>query len=132
MRGRAPGSAPIWRRLIVGALCYALALQSIAIAVAGSRLAADAAGGGDWTISALCRSDATLPASPADTPHRSAGNDHCVFCVAGGTHLLGAPDSAPLVGTVVFTTVAWPLAAWRLPRHTIRTDSRQRAPPLTA
>jgi hypothetical protein len=74
--------------LIAVVAAYAVAAQTLLVALAGLSLAAKAAD----TVPAfeLCHHDATgVPRLPTDGPGQS-GCNHCIFCFAGSHHPLAA------------------------------------------
>ena len=79
-----------WRRLVSAAAIYALVMQSLLLAVAGTQLA-QASALDDVSLSQLClhNSDGN-PVAPADQEKHPA-QDHCLLCFAGAFHLLDAP-----------------------------------------
>src|SRR5271168_4180984 len=79
-----------WRRLTACLLVCALFLHGMAFAMAGVRLAPDAAGGADWAGFELCRHDNAAPALPG-APDGQADDTHCVFCVVGPGFVVAPP-----------------------------------------
>ena len=77
-------SERFWRSLLSVVVAYAVAIQSLLIAVAGFSLPAD--GGQNAPAFELCLHDAAgEPALPASNPDQS-GCTHCIFCFAGAHH----------------------------------------------
>ena len=73
-----------WRSLLSVVVAYAVAIQSLLIAVGGFSLPADA--GQNTPAFELCLHDAAgEPALPASNPDQS-GCTHCIFCFAGAHH----------------------------------------------
>jgi len=120
-----------WRRVIAGALAYALALQSFifALDIGSSAFAAD---GSAWAGFELCshgNAGATPPGAPAQGP---IGNVHCVFCVAGAVFVNCPPPCALQAGKVVLIDAVWPAAAPRLVALFINESAWPRGPPAAA
>jgi len=120
--------ARLWRSLLSIVVAYAVAIQSLLIAVAGFSLPADA--GQNASVFELCLHDTSgaqeLPASKPDS-----GCTHCVFCFAGAHHAVIGAASA------VFhrVNVAMVVAPWRgdtspLARPTRYIIASPRGPPL--
>jgi hypothetical protein len=95
----------VGRSLLSVFVAYAIAVQSLLIAIAGFSMPADA--GVDASAFALCLHDSSgaekLPASKPDF----SGCTHCIFCFAGAHHAL--VDAAPvLFGRVQIAAVTVP------------------------
>lgn len=120
-----------WRRLTACLLIYALFLHGMAFAMAGARLAADAAGGADWAGLELCRHDNSAPPLPG-APDGQAGDTHCVFCIAGPGSILESPAVSAVFCPVEISIAPWPLMAWRLAPTTVDASTRPRGPPAAA
>jgi hypothetical protein len=106
----------------------ALVVQSIAFALAGARLAADAVGTADLAGFELCRHDGGAGGGP-ETP---AADSHCIFCLAGVAYVLGTPAAPPAFHTIAIAVVSWPFVVWRLPAATVDASARPRGPPPAA
>jgi hypothetical protein len=111
-------------------LILALVLQGMALAVAVGRLAA---GSADWPGFEICRhagpaNAADDAAAPGNAPEPRS-DVHCILCLAGATHALGATPSGVEFSVVPFTIVPWTFTAWRLPAHTVDASARPRGPP---
>jgi hypothetical protein len=120
------------RRLTACLLIFALFLHGMAFAMAGVRLAPNAAGGADWAGFELCRHDSAAPALPG-APDGQADDTHCVFCVAGPGFVLAPPAVSTVFCPVEISNAPWPLVAWRLaPPATVDAGSRPRGPPAAA
>jgi hypothetical protein len=119
------------RRLAACLLIFALFLHGMAFAVAGVRLAPDAAGGADRTGFELCRHDNAAPALPG-APEGQADDTHCVFCVAGSSFVLTPSAVSTVFCPAEISNAPWPLVAWRLAPATVDADSRPRGPPAAA
>jgi hypothetical protein len=111
-------------------LIFALMLQGMALAVSTSRLAAH---GTDWTGFEICRHS-----GPANTGKNTAvpgggpeqrSDAHCIFCLAGAAHALGAQPPNAEFQPVAFTILPWTFSVWRLPAHTVDAGARPRGPP---
>ncbi len=131
MNGSAGIGARLWRSLLSIAVAYAVAIQSLMIAVAGFSLPADA--GQNGPAFELCLHDssgaAELPAGKSDP----SGCTHCIFCFAGAHHsVVGAAPADFDRVNVVMVVVPWhgdTSVPVRLTRHTIASP---RGPPLSA
>ena len=111
-------------------VAYALAIQSVLIAVGGFSLPAGA--GQDAPAFELCLHDISgAPALPADKPDLSDCT-HCVFCFAGAHHaLVGAAPADFHCVNVAMVVVPWQgdtSAPIRPARHTIASP---RGPPFS-
>ena len=121
--------ARLWRSLLSIVVAYAVAIQSLLIAVAGFSLPADA--GQNAPVLELCLHDTSgaqeLPASKPDS-----GCTHCVFCFAGAHHaVIGAASAVFHRVNVAMVVVPWrgETSAWtRLTRYTL---PNPRGPPLS-
>jgi hypothetical protein len=123
-------SERLWRPLIGIVVAYAVATQSLLIAIGGFQLIAHA---NDVPALELCVHDAQgAPAQPADAPANPCCN-HCIFCFAGSLHalvgsspiLLGRVDVAVVGGVRFAASQVQP----RLPAHSIASP---RGPPVRA
>jgi hypothetical protein len=111
-------------------VAYAVAIQSLLIAVGGFSLPADA--GQNTPAFELCLHDAAgEPALPASNPDQS-GCTHCIFCFAGAHHaVIGTAPAVFHRVNVAMVVVAWPgdsSGPRRLARYTIASP---RGPPLS-
>ena len=118
-----------WRSLLSVVVAYAVAIQSLLIAVGGFSLPADA--GQNTPAFELCLHDAAgEPALPASNPDQS-GCTHCIFCFAGAHHaVIGTAPAVFHRVNVAMVVVAWPgdsSGPRRLARYTIASP---RGPPL--
>jgi hypothetical protein len=125
------GIKQLWRPLIGIVVAYAVAAQSLLIAIGGFSLAAHA----DLATPAfeLCLHDSQgAPALPAEAPAHP-GCSHCIFCFAGSHHaLIGSPPV--LFSRVDVAVIDVPLAADKHgpPRLSAYTIASPRGPPLRA
>ncbi len=80
----------LWRPFIGIVVAYAVAAQSLLIAIGGFQLIAQADGAAP--AFELCLHDAQdAPALPAKAPNHP-GCNHCIFCFAGSHHaVIGSP-----------------------------------------
>ena len=130
MNGSDGIGARLWRSLLSVAVAYAIAIQSLMIAVAGFSLPAEASQNGP--AFELCLHDTSgAPALPADKPDLS-GCTHCVFCFAGAHHaMVGAAPADFHRINVAMAVVPWhgdtPVPV-RLTRHAIASP---RGPPFS-
>jgi hypothetical protein len=119
------------RSLLSVVVAYAIAVQSLLIAIGGFSSPADA--GQDTAAFALCLHDSSggekLPAGNSD----QSGCTHCVFCFAGAHHaLIGAAPA--LFGRIEIAAITVPWfgherGVARLFRYTI---ANPRGPPVVA
>ena len=119
-----------WRSLLSVVVAYAVAIQSLLIAVGGFSLPAVA--GQNTPAFELCLHDAAgEPALPASNPDQS-GCTHCIFCFAGAHHaVIGTAPAVFHRVNVAMVVVAWPgdiSGPRRLARYTIASP---RGPPLS-
>jgi hypothetical protein len=119
-----------WRSLLSVVVAYAVAIQSLLIAVGGFSLPADA--GQNTPAFELCLHDAAgEPALSASNPDQS-GCTHCIFCFAGAHHaVIGTAPAVFHRVNVAMVVVAWPgdsSGPRRLARYTIASP---RGPPLS-
>jgi len=131
MNGSGRIGARLWRSLLSVVVAYAIAIQSLMIAVAGFSVPAEASQNGP--AFELCLHDTSgAPALPADKPDLS-GCTHCIFCFAGAHHaMVGAAPA--FFGRVELAAVVVPwLGNERsialITRHTI---ANPRGPPVVA
>jgi len=125
------GSKRFFRPLTSVIVAYALAIQSLLIAVGGFYALAQA--GQDAPAFAVCLHDTTgAPAAPASKPDFS-GCTHCIFCFAGAHHaVIGV---APVFfGRAKLTAVIVP---WLGDEHSVAqfvryTIANPRGPPVVA
>jgi len=124
-------SKRLWRSLLSVVVAYAVAVQSLLIAVGGFSLPV---GSGENTPAfELCLHDTSgTPSLPADKPDLS-GCTHCIFCFAGGHDaVLGAAPAVfhrVNVAMVVVPSLDGASGPRRLTRYTIASP---RGPPLGA
>ena len=87
-------------------VAYAVAIQSLLIAVGGFSLPADA--GQNTPAFELCLHDAAAePAPPASNPDQS-GCTHCIFCFAGAHHaVIGTAPAVFHRVNVAMVAVPW-------------------------
>jgi hypothetical protein len=122
--------AHFWRALLSVVVAYAVAIQSLLIAIGGFSMPADA--GQNPQAYELCLHDASgTPELPASKPDLSDCT-HCIFCFAG------AHDAAIGTAPALFhrINIAMVVVPWlgdlsdlrRLTRHTI---AGPRGPPLS-
>jgi hypothetical protein len=131
MNGSGGKGARLWRSLLSIAVAYAIAVQSLMIAVAGFSLSAEASQNGP--AFELCLHDtAGTPALPADKPDLS-GCTHCIFCFAGAHHAM-AGAAQVFFGRIELATVVIPWlgnerSTALITPHTI---ANPRGPPVVA
>ena len=119
-----------WRALLSVVVAYAVAAQSLLIAVGGFSLPADA--GQNPPAFELCLHDASgAPELPDSKPDLSACT-HCIFCFAGTHHaVIGTAPALFHRINVAMVVVPWLgdlSGVRRLTRHTIASP---RGPPLS-
>ncbi len=122
-------SRRLWRPLIGIVVAYAVAAQSLLIAIGGFQLVAPA----DNTVAfELCIHDAQGAPAPAGVPaHR--GCSHCIFCFAGSHHaVIGSPPVLFQRVDVAIVDGVRRVAAQIPPRLTAHSIASPRGPPLRA
>jgi hypothetical protein len=123
--------ARFWRTLLSVVVAYAVAAQSLLIAVAGFSLPADA--GQNAPAFELCLHDQSgaLQLPPSDLGHAKC--THCIFCFAGAHHAVigGAADAFHSVD-VGMVVVPWRGSTTGLRRLTRYAIANPRGPPLSA
>jgi hypothetical protein len=126
-----PTSRRLLRALIGVVVAYAVAAQSLLIALGGFSLAAHAAQSAPALE--LCLHDSqALPEVPASNPDHS-GCTYCIFCFAGSHHaaLEAAPTVFHRVRVETFDT-PWVAHRQHLPGPTAYAIASPRGPPLGA
>jgi hypothetical protein len=125
------GSTLPWRTLLSVVVAYAVAVQSLFIAVAGFSLPADAAQNAPAVE--LCLHDTSgAPQAPAANPDHS-GCTHCIFCFAGAHHaVIGAAPAAFNRVYAAVVAVPWLGGTPGSTRPTRYTIASPRGPPLGA
>jgi hypothetical protein len=130
MSGSGGIGARLWRSLLSIVVAYAVAIQSLLIAVAGFSLPADA--GQNAPAFELCLHDSSgAPAVPASNPDQS-GCTHCIFCFAGTHHAV--VGTAPTVFhriNVVMAVVRWRPDTSLLTRLSRYAIASPRGPPFS-
>jgi hypothetical protein len=131
MNGSGRIDARLWRSLLSVVVAYAIAIQSLMIAVAGFSLPAGASQNGP--AFELCLHDTSgAPALPADKPDLS-GCSHCIFCFAGAHHaVIGAAPAGVHRIDVAMVTVVWRGDASGIVRLTRHSIASPRGPPSSA
>lgn len=125
------GSKRFWRPLIGVVVAYAVAAQSLLIALGGFTLPAQA----NKSVPAfeLClHGGQNAPDLPAGNPSHS-GCTHCIFCFAGSHHAL--IGSSPVLFTrvdVEITHAQWAADTRHPPRLSAYSIASPRGPPLRA
>lgn len=125
-------SAGVGRQVAAIALIFALVFQSLALSLAAGRLAAASMGDIDWAGFEICRHVPGGSGTPGGAPTQPANDQHCVFCIVGASHAVGAPITLPTFHVIEFAVVAWPFVARRLPILTVNASARSRGPPSAA
>jgi hypothetical protein len=132
MVGRLHGLGRVGRQLAAALLTFALLLQGIAFAFASERQAATAGSDIDRAGFELCLHNTAGSDQAGGAPELPATDQHCIFCLAGATYVLGTLASAPAFHTIAFVMVPWPFVAQRLTALTVDANTRPRGPPLAA
>jgi hypothetical protein len=121
----------VGRSVLSVVVAYAIAVQSLLIAIAGFPTPADA--GANATAFALCLHDqsgaAEQPAAPAD----HSGCTHCIFCFAGAHHAVAG--AAPIVFgrvAVAAAIVSWRVREPNVARLVRYVIANPRGPPVVA
>jgi hypothetical protein len=121
----------LWRPLIGLVVAYAVAAQSLLIALGGFSLPAQANAGAP--AFELCLHDGqAAPNLPAGNPGHP-GCTHCIFCFAGSHHALTA--SPPILFKRVDVEIIdapWVADKHALPRLSAYSIASPRGPPLRA
>ena len=122
--------ARLRRSLLSIVIAYAVAIQSLLIAVGGFSLPADA--GQNAPAFELCLHDASgAPALPASNSDQS-GCTHCIFCFAGAHHaVIGTAPAVFHRVNVATVVVGWPGDTTGLARLTRYRIASPRGPPLS-
>ena len=122
--------ARFWRSLLSIVVAYAVAIQSLLIAVAGFSLPADA--GQNAPAFELCLRDTSgAPELPASKP--DSGCTHCIFCFAGAHHaVIGTAPAIFHRIDVAMVVVPWRGDASALARSTRYIIASPRGPPFSA
>jgi hypothetical protein len=120
-----------WRTLLSVVVAYAVAIQSLLIAVAGFSLPADA--GQNAPAFELCLHDATgAPELPASKPDFSDCT-FCLFCFTGAHHaVIGTAPAVFHRVNIAMVVVPWLSDTTGLKRLTRYTIASPRGPPLSA
>ena len=123
-------SERFWRSLLSVVVAYAVAIQSLLIAVGGFSLPSNA--GQNAPAFELCLHDAAgEPALPASNPDQS-GCTHCIFCFAGAHHaVIGTAPAVFHRVNVATVVVGWPGDTTGLARLTRYRIASPRGPPLS-
>jgi hypothetical protein len=129
MVGGLHGLTRAGRQVAAIVLIFALLLQGIAFAFAGARQAATPAGDIDQAAFELCLHGTAGTDRAGGAPEIPATDQHCIFCLAGATYVLGTLARAPAFHTIAFAMVSWPFVAWRLPTTTVDAGAPPRGPP---
>jgi hypothetical protein len=120
-----------WRPLIAVVVAYAVAAQSLFIALGGFTLPARA----DTAAPAfeLCLHDPQgAPDAPGGVPSHPACS-HCIFCFAGSHHaLIGPPPVLFHRADVEIVNVPWAADKHSLPHLSAYSIASPRGPPLGA
>jgi hypothetical protein len=121
----------LWRPLIGIAVAYAVAAQSLLIAIGGFSFPASA--DASRPAFTLCLHDAQdTPAVPDKAPFHP-GCSHCIFCFAGSHHaLIGSPPILFQRVDVAIVDAARVADARALPRPSAYSTASPRGPPLRA
>lgn len=119
------------RRIVAGALVYALVLQGVVFAAEIVQAASGAApGAAGFELCTHAGGDAVLPDTPAQAP---LGANHCPFCLAGlALYVNSTPPCAAHDGRPSFSIAAWPPMAPQLVALIINESARPRGPPSAA
>jgi hypothetical protein len=129
--GRGTNSRRCWRTLVAVVVAYAVAVQSLLIALGGFALAAPASDA--LAAFELCLHDGgTAPALPDGGPTHSPCT-HCMFCFAGANHAVtGSPPA--LIHRVHFgiVEISWARERHSPPRVADHSIASPRGPPPRA
>jgi len=118
-----------WRRLVGAAAIYALVLQPLLLAAAGSQLA-QASAFDEISLAQLCLHQSDGSAAPSEQPKHPA-HQHCLLCFTGAYHLLNAPEPTSLsVVDFEFRKLDQSMHPPRLVWSSDYSVARPRGPPL--
>jgi hypothetical protein len=115
------------RALIALVVAYAVAAQSLLIALGGFALAAPA----NDTVPAfeLCLHDGAAPALPVGAPTH-APCSHCIFCFAGANHaVIGSPTALAHSANFAIVEVSWTADKYSPPSVAEHSIASPRGPP---
>jgi hypothetical protein len=128
---RGTSSMTLWRPVLGLLLAYAVAAQSLLIAIGGFTLPAQAEG--NAPAFELCLHDAQdAPNIPADHSGHS-GCTHCIFCFAGAHHaLIGSPPVVFHRAAIVIARTDRSADKHSLPHLSAYSIANPRAPPPRA
>jgi hypothetical protein len=122
-------SERLWRPLIGIVVAYAVAAQSLLIAIGGFQPIAQASGAPAFE---LCIHDAQGAPPPAGIPGHP-GCSHCIFCFAGSHHAVISSSPGLLTRVDVAIVDGVRLAAAQVPpRLSAHSIASPRGPPLRA
>jgi hypothetical protein len=125
------GPKRLWRPLLGVVVAYAVAVQSLLIALGGFSLPAHASEGAPAIELCLHDADGAPLLPPGKADH--SGCTHCVFCFAGSHHaVIGAPSAAYHRAYVEIVNAPWMAHRQRLPRLPAYAIANPRGPPLGA
>lgn len=131
MFGLGSGSKRFWRPLIGLLVAYAVATQSLLIALGGFALPAQANESAPGFELCL-HGGQPAPDLPAGNPKHS-GCTHCIFCFAGAHHALIASPSAVFHRVdIEVIHMAWAADKRALPCRSAYSIASPRGPPLRA
>ncbi len=129
--GRGRNSRRCWRTLIAVVVAYAVAVQSLLIALGGFALAAPASDAP--AAFELCLHDGgAAPALPAGAPTHVPCT-HCIFCFAGANHaVLGSPTAPVHSAHFAIVQIRWTADRYCPPRISDHSIASPRGPPPRA
>jgi hypothetical protein len=124
-------SKRLWRPLIGIVVAYAVAAQSLLIALGGFNLAAHA-GEAQPTFELCLHGGQSSPDLPVSVPGHP-GCTHCIFCFAGSHHaLLSAPPTLLVRRGTDVVDPPWIADTSPLPRLSAHSIANPRGPPRGA
>ena len=133
MRRGVTSNNSIWRRLVARALIFALVAHWLMFAVANAAGAANSPVDPLGLDIQICRHDTSgMLIVPTNTNH-SDQSSHCIFCIAGSTHIFAVPTPALATISFVIEQVRWSFIQRHGPAYSPRNPNiGPRGPPLTA
>jgi hypothetical protein len=121
-----------WRPVIGIVVAYAVATQSLLIALGGFALAAHDSGTAPGFELCLHGGAAAAPTLPVNAPIR-APCSHCIFCFAGAHHaVIGSPPALNRNAHVEIVAAASPPSRFDLPHVADHSIANPRGPPPRA
>lgn len=123
------GRKRFWRPLIGVVVAYAVAVQSLLIALGGFALAAAPTNDASPAFELCLHDGGAAPALPAGAPTH-APCTHCIFCFAGANHaVIGSPPALIHRAHFEVIEISWTLSEYHPPRVADHLIASPRGPP---